>query len=271
VLIHPDGVEDLQRRLADVGVHLPIQRCWLDGRCSRFRAFFRALVRQNTGLALMALRASPAYFCTAALALRSELVRELESRLSEGTPSGLPGRWCEQRARYAANRLLYLIDSGDYPNLLARIEDVPSLGQTAAVLRTLVTGDCSTLLRFPGPAVAAVASLRPQTGGNPIAIPDSVPHSLAAVSAMTDVALYGLTELPESWAAGLSDEDLHVVRLCQGASGDTRHWSGFTYGDEVRTLGLGTTREDIRSLLARKFDYREIEDLPALELGSSYS
>jgi hypothetical protein len=271
VAVYPDRLEEVEHRLADAGLRLPVQRCLVDSRYSRFRMFARGLLRRDRALMLEVLRATPAYFCTVGLALRRQLEAALDQELSRTKPSGLPGKWWEQRVRYAANRLLYLTDTSTYARFLGRVETVPCLVQTAAVLRAVVTGNLHELLLFPGAAVATAAALLPRAGIGALFLGDDAPQTPSAISAVMDMVLHGLVDPPDRWIAGLNDEQRHVMRFCQGAAGSSRTWSGFSYGDEVRTLGLGSSSEDMRALVARKFDYTEAEDLPALDLGSHYS
>ncbi len=271
VALNPDRAGELATKLADSGLRLPVRRCMIDAGYSRYIAFARSALRDNPRAAIQLLRATPDSFLRSALDLRQQLQRVLEAELAGERPEGLLGRWWEQRVRYAANRLLYLADQSELSQLHSQIQRVPCLTLTASALHAVVSKDISSLVRFPGPLVATVASIWPE-GAVPAGVNwGNVPYEPWAITSVMDLVLHGLAEVPEVWANGLGEDDRHVLRFCQSSSGNLRDWSGFGYGDEVRTLGLNVSLDDQRALVSKKFDYRESDDMPGLDLGSLWS
>ncbi len=271
VALNPGKADELVSALANSGLRLPIQRCIIDARYSRYIAFARSAIRDNPRMAVQLLRATSESFIRVALDLRRQLQSALEGELEQDRPSGLPGRWWEQRVRYAANRLLYLTDQSDFSQLHGQIQHVPCLALTAAALDAVVSKDISKLVRFPGPLVATVASIWPEGAMHSEVDWTNIPHEPWAITSVMDLVLHGLVEVPDTWANGLGEDDRHVLRFCQASSGNVRDWTGFGYADEVRSLGLNVSLDDQRSLVSRKFDYRESDDMPALDLGSIWS
>lgn len=275
---HVAGDEVRERHLADAfhdkGIPFPVSRVSGMARMSGWRRVINYLLSHRTAQARAVEHGAS---CTVQEVLEeADAVRrvlwEILTEAVDGVKgqTGLVRRWKVQLIRYASNRLLYVESTSQLATLLQTIGDLPELDDLRCVLDGLYNGNIAQLVDRPGTAATAFAELWQEARFGPLA-PEEIPEQPTATQAdsLIQFALYGLLDIDEPSirahaADGLSDR---LLQVASGRGPAVRGQPDHSYHDEVESLLLGKSREDLRQLFWHRYSDEEPPPLAALRLG----
>jgi len=204
---------------------------------------------------LEALLDTPASLARSAHQLRVNFLSRLSSLAAVAVPDGpTRRRWHVNRIRFLTNRLLYLAPISEWGLISEAISDLPEFADTNALLRLLRSGDVSTLLNMPGPAVTAAASLLHQIEGprGQVELPSNL--TFPQIHSASILLLFGVARGPVEGTFQTSESARDFLAFCSGQSRAVRSRNDFTYLDEIQSAEIIPNHDDfVEERLERDF------------------
>jgi hypothetical protein len=197
-----------------------------------------------------------------------ELLTEAVNGASGQT--GMVRRWKVQLIRYASNRLVYLEPASRLATLLETIKGLPELDDLRCVLDGLHNRNIAQLVDRPGPAAAAFAELWHESQHGPLETGEIPERStIEQTDSLIQFALYGLLDIAEGSLPVHASEPLsdRLLQVARGNAQAARTVPDHSYQDEVESLLLGKSRNDLRQLFWHRYSDEEPPPLAALRLG----
>ena len=266
--IHPGALESLEKAFLREGFALPFQYLLAAANRSYFRTRLGYLMGQRWRVLWQAVSDSEDSLILRALGLRKNLLERVRKRFDRGIPpTGMKQRWALQEARYAVNRLVYLLPRERFDELAHMTEGTKELIETYMFLSSVRRGEFEELLRFPGPSVAAAAAFLRRDGRTTAitrGLSEEEVHSAALFS------LYGVCSLSTNTLSALEHKQREYLRFCLGIPSDKREANDFSYLDEIRSLQLGRQAMDRLRMLDKRFADEEVTLFEALYIGEYY-
>ncbi len=269
LVVYPKRANVLREALVSEGFSLPIQRLTTQSRYAPYRRFVRKYgFRRLFGVLLKSER----WFIDRARELRVRLHKELcEQREQDIPQSGMRRRWYVQKCRYRISRLLYLLDSTTYSDLMKSLPAGDEFGEYRALLGALQTGDVTGVLQMPGRVVATFCELA--DSHLEIKIKSKLPYAVdrAVAESVAALALHFSVDISNELLAPLFPGSRMLVNICRGGGqqeGDAiRRWS---YLGESECLLRHLSRNEMRHLATTRLEEKEGIGLEGLLLGGGY-
>jgi hypothetical protein len=79
------------------------------------------------------------------------------------------------------------------------------------------------------------------------------------------LSIYNAIELPDQWADTLEESEKELLRFCTFSTPSYRALNDHMYVDEIRTLQLNKSSEEMQALLTSRFNDYENVGMEALE------
>lgn len=269
--LRPGRYESLQRALLDEGFFIPLGRMRLAADTNWFRRRLRVFHKSRWGVLMTALLDSEKSLVDFAIRVRRSIRDHLMSVLACEFPRRTTRRrWHSQRVRYLTNRILYLQPAQELMFVREALENEPDFAETVALLRFLQEGEIGGLLKMPGPAVGAAASLLLAGSGGlpPIILPEEM--SEPEIHSAAVLLLYGAARLGRTGKEYADEGHSEFLSFCAGQVPSSRERRDFSYLDEIRSLQLSRTAEEARGMLENRFSDDEGVPFEALEIGGGY-
>ena len=275
IALRPHRFGELSSAFAAEGFNIPLGRIRTASRAGRFRKAVELYHQRGWKVVLEALLDTPASLARSAHQLRVNFLSRLSSLAAVAVPDGPTRRkWHVNRILFLTNRLLYLTPISEWGLITEAISDLPELAETNALLRLLRSGDVSTLLNMPGPAVTAAASLLHQIEGprGQVELPSNL--TFPQIHSASILLLFGVARGPVEGALQTSESARDFLAFCSGQSRAVRARNDFTYLDEIQSVQIIPNHDDFmeerleRDFLRLKRTVRRLHnERPALKPG----
>ena len=269
--LKPELVAPLAESFHKAGFAIPIKRLAGQSRYGRFRYYLKWLFSSGKAHSFYfeILNDSVEKITNDGHRLLDALTERLASLEGPLEEHGQVRRWKIQEYRYCLNRLMYLIGSGHFAELLDMVPAESELQEQAAVIRALAERNVEYVFRYPGYAPLACGSLAFESGIE-LKMPEGINISTTpseALESIASLALFGIRTNANS--ASISDDA--YLKFCLGEKSETRHLTDLSYADEIECLSLIPRHEKITQYLNSRYDDLEEDiDLEALSIGSTY-
>ena len=255
IALRPHRFGELSSAFAAEGFNIPLGRIRTASTAGRFRKAVELYHQRGWKVVLEALLDTPASLARSAHQLRVNFLSRLSSLAAVAVPDGpTRRRWHVNRIRFLTNRLLYLAPISEWGLISEAISDLPEFADTNALLRLLRSGDVSTLLNMPGPAVTAAASLLHQIEGprGQVELPSNL--TFPQIHSASILLLFGVARGPVEGTFQTSESARDFLAFCSGQSRAVRSRNDFTYLDEIQSAQIIPNHDDfVEERLERDF------------------
>lgn len=258
----PDKSETLIQKFKESGFSIPFKRVLALSKYNRFTRFLRwfmpIFAMSQKGLLEKASKIKKTYI---------EILKNLRQ---QDIPRGLTEkRWYIQKCRYYINRLLYLMDVTEYDTLLSLIPNENEFCQIKEVTQSILKANVSVLIQMAGPSIAAFCELWPENHVDQPGLNWDSQLSDAALDSYNILLLYRTIQLKPEILRTQSPKTQALLNFCNGNIPETREFSDLSYIDELRSLQLNYTKEEMYDMLTSRYNDYERLSLSALRLGES--
>jgi hypothetical protein len=268
--LHPDRANELGSQLSDAGMAIPIQRLVALSSYSRFR-YFLGRRKATGGLphALGMFFAKNTEFVERATRLKQAYEKSLEELLTHRPGDGPElRRWHVQRVRRVVNTLFYLRRFSEWRTNSAVFDAVPELVEQRGLAVALATGNATPILPFFPRGPAAFAELWAEHGNGTASVDTATNLSNAALDSLATLSLTGTVVSNADLVAQAGDRG-RLIRVVMNRESRVRSVPDLSYEDELESLGLGVSGEEISTLARTRYALGEGTTLDALSLLSS--
>ncbi len=165
LVFSPKSADVLHKRFRDEGFSLPIARLCSLARSERYQAHFMGQLSRFGGwwAWVKSWFATETSLIETARSIRSRLLKQAERLAEKETPTTpMRRRWYAQKRRYVLNRLLYLLPPQELPRLMQLTPDIDEFVESRVVLESLISGDATNILKYPGRVVSTLCQLWPE-------------------------------------------------------------------------------------------------------------
>src|SRR5215472_5261614 len=255
IALRPHRFGELSSAFAAEGFNIPLGRIRTASTAGRFRKAVELYYQRGWKVVLEALLDTPASLVRSAHQLRVNFLSRLSSLAAVTVPDGpARRRWHVNRLRFLINRLLYLAPISEWGLITEAISKLHEFADTNALLRLLRSGDVSTLLNMPGPAVTAAASLLHQIEGprGQVKLPSNL--TFPQIHSASILLLFGVARGPVEGAFQTSESARDFLAFCSEQTGAVRSRNDFTYLDEIQAVQIIPNHDDfVEERLERDF------------------
>jgi len=255
IALRPHRFGELSSAFAAEGFNIPLGRIRTASTAGRFRKAVELYHQRGWKVVLEALLDTPASLARSAHQLRVNFLSRLSSLAAVAVPDGPTRRkWHVNRILFLTNRLLYLAPTSEWGLITEAISDLPEFAGTNALLRLLRSGDASTLLNMPGPAVTTAASLLHQIEGprGQVELPSNL--TFPQIHSASILLLFGVARGPVEGAFQTSESQRDFLAFCSEQSRAVRSRNDFTYLDEIQSVQIIPNHDDfVEERLERDF------------------
>jgi hypothetical protein len=178
----------------------------------------------------------------------------------ELSSSGMHRRWDVQRTRFSMNRLLQLTRSDDeHSEILRRIPESDELRSLRAVARTLVEGDATHILDYPGAPTAMVARLWSGRKQAPMKVTRSALTERHRRDSLYTLWCYGAVTPDRSLIETIERPvEKDFARFCADVRVESRTWPRFSFADELQSLHMTASESPSRKLSTRNNEHEDV-------------
>lgn len=270
--LKPDKLPPLQKVFAEEGLYMPLKRFSLDAQYGRFHRFIGGILKtshwgwQQVSRLLSETEESLVY---AAHKLCNDFQSILYKIVDLDLPDrGMMRRFRIQRLRFVLNRLLYLLPVEDYKLLLNIAPDIDELFEYRQLVKALVEGNLDHILTIPGPAVSTFASFWHERGDKKLmAYNKKLLDADGSIESVCILSSFGVIDPPKSWVEQLSKSDAELIRFSLMSTPEKRILTDHSFEDEIRTLQLGVSPDEMISIINTRFSDLEALNLDGLLLS----
>lgn len=278
LLHNPEKMESLRNTLVDNGFSLPLRRLGHLVKSRRFRSHKRLVFRGQRGLLAWAKGwfITEASIVKLAIAVRNDMLA-IAGRLAEQVAPTQPTAHKSyiQKRRFVFNRLLYLMAPENYASLLQLIPDTHDFIEIRLLAEALQAKNASAVLRYPGRIVDTFCQLWSERNDTRQPSLDwAASPSRAVAESVAHMALYFPVEPDKSFLNGLACEapgSCILLDVCTGAKSIANEIQPFSFLDELELLYRASSPDDVRQLVATRYDEMEEIGFEALLLGGTSS
>jgi len=267
-----DTASEIQKQLKDNKISLPIYKLYMNSRYSGWQSFIKWL---SYFYPLESYRKSLTVekLVERAIKLKNFYIQDLKSLENvEYTQDDLTKKVLLKKYHYFINRLIYLFDVSEFEKyLLPLIPQTNDFFETRSVIEALIKNDISEIMRIGGKSILTFAEI---SKTNSLATPkinkkdSEFLNDLNQLYSIGVLSLYGLiqinkiTELQE-----IDNEDIkNFLRFCDRQNHTKRLLNDFSYNDEILSLRLNTSHNEMKNKLFTKYDSKEKLHLAGLTL-----
>jgi hypothetical protein len=270
--LHSEKADFLSRRFRDDGFSLPFQKLITWSKYSRLTRYMYYLSHDPKGLVwlIRAHRLREEYLLRKAERIKKSYMNSLQEIGKQGPPNGITQRrWYIQKFRYYINRLLYLLNSSEYGQLLEALPDVKDFRQTKEVIESVCSGDVSGLLEMPGRSISAFCEIWSEFKTEPPRC--NLPEQLTdeVLESVSILALHRIVDVQPAIYENVSPKTQAALRFCSGDTPSTREFSDLSFIDELRSLQLNYSNHESYRFLTTRYNEQEGFSLEALRLGET--
>jgi hypothetical protein len=267
--LHPSRANELKTMFYESGFSIPIDRLGALSSYPRFRYFLtRRKTQQGLAHALDIWLSTNASFVKRAARIKNTYENSLIELVSsnEADLAANEKRWQAQRVRRIVNALFYLRNFDDWPQRSEAFDAFPELVEQSSLAKALATGTVNPILPFYGRGPAAFAELWNEHGVGEA--------KLEPLGQVDDITLDGIAVLRLSGTLSESSvsEKTGEAKL-SGITSDKsplrRRSPDLTFEDELESLRLGRSGDQIAQLVKTRYSTAEGTTLDALSLLSS--
>jgi hypothetical protein len=262
---YPDKSDILTQKFKESGFSIPFKRVLAlskYGRLTRFLHWLNPIYAMSQkGLLEKASGIKEAYLNALKRIRQQDIPLELTQK-----------RWYIQKCSYYINRLLYLMHINEYDKLLSLIPEEDEFRQIREVMLSILNRNVSTLIQMPGPSIAAFCELWSENHVIPpvLDLNNHLPDE--ALDSYSILLLYRTVLLKSEILKIQSPKTQAFLNFCNGDSPETREFTNLSYIDELRSLQLNYTKEEMYDMLTTRYNNYEGLSPAALHLGiSSFS
>ncbi len=266
--VNPDSEKNLAEALEKAGYLIPISRLSSASKTISFTTKLITLINIGWSAALDAASGNIESILRHADLVRGKVRQKLGEFVESDIPDGTTLRkWHLQRLRYFTNRAVYLLPHKELAYLVPKLEEIPEFVDTVALLKTLISGEDSSLLDLPGAALTASAGLLKQRGLKLKDIKVTKDSTSAQIESASIYALWDVADIVYTDITLENNEAVEYLKFASGVAGYKRHVDSHGYLDEIRSLALNAGKNDnLRILESRSYD-SEGTVLDALGIG----
>lgn len=272
VLLWPKQLAPLQQAFSSEGFTLPFGRLVTQAQYMPYRRFARSVFRRGgVSDVLRVLFTRAKGLIDDAKAVRESIWTNLKGLSAVPIPSeGMRRRWFVQKCRYNINRLLYLSSKSDYPRLLGMIPSGQEYEEYRVLLRALVSGNVTEILRLPGHVLATFCELASEQTAPvmPETLPDMRDRGVA--ESVTMLALYFGWKVPDVQTSQMYRGSKILLEACSGGVSADNLPEELSYLDEIELLFRGLPQSRLAELARTRFAEGEEIGLEGLWLGGGY-
>jgi hypothetical protein len=265
LMVHPQDIDTLQSMFRGSGFSFPFLRMKTLAYYNRYRAYVLAgLHYRRHGLPWIvdALTTTAADLLRLALDLRRTMQQELTALRDQPPPRhGMPRRWYVQKVRYLCNRLLYMIDPSEYGILYDYTLVLDELQEIRAVLTAFRHRDVTNLLMLPGRTILAFSELWAETQSGHPAMQLESKLTEPVIESLATLSLLRVIDLPAPLLQNLPEPTRTFLSYCAGHSSQPSDISKLSFVDELQTLQIGQSAEQLYDLVTTRFNDREVVSL----------
>ncbi|WP_082654773.1 RNA-directed DNA polymerase [Janthinobacterium sp. Ant5-2-1] len=266
--LHPDRANELKSMFSENGFSISIDRLKALAAYPRFQYFLkRRKSPQGLTHALEIWLSKNVDFLKRAVRIK-KTYEELLPVLINNNKSSMDNheRWQIQRVRRIVNSLFYLRNFGEWSGEQEVFQAFPELVEQAALAQALVSGTVNPILPFYGRGPAAFAELWKAHG--------TTNAQLEPVKNINNATLDSLGSLRLSAIISENSVDEQGVEkrlpgLISEASPLKRSSPNLSFEDELESLRLGRSGQEIAELIKTRYSNEEGTALDALSLLSS--
>ena len=269
----PSKKDELSECFKEKGIAMPIQRFAVNVTYGRYHRYMRYLVN-TTSIYKRIIRELKYENASTLMSDVSYLCGEF-SRIASGIQIGranghpLMRKLQAQRLRYLLNRLLYLTPIIDYVKLLGLAPEIVEFYEYRLAVNSLITKSIDELIKIPGPAISAFASIVKELELGGIRFDTSQLDSRSVLDSLATLLAFDVVEPPESWIEQLTPSNREYVNFCIFEPLSSRAIRDFSYEDELRSLQINVDPSLRQALMTTRFSDLENINLDAL-LMSAY-
>lgn len=271
--LRPDKANSLRNGLSDGGLSLPITRLEALSTYSRFK-YFLGRRKAEGGVA----RAARLYlhsehdFVERGLRLKETYENALTAHLNTtGTSTASERRWCVQRVRRIVNVLFYLRRFDEWAGAAYIFDIFPELVEQKALAIALHEGIVDEVLPFYPKAPNAFAELWQECRQEPAKLRDieRALQSPVAVDSLINLGLNGVISADIFACEGLRGVGRTFLGCREQRGASVRSHPNLSFDDEIESLGLGMSADEITRLAKMRYAYGEVTVFEALTLLSN--
>ncbi len=266
-----DAVSEIQKELKDNKISLPVYKLYINSRYSGWQSFVKWLSYSNP---LNSYRKSlnAEKLVNRAIKLKKFYVESLESlNKIDISEQNVHQKVLIKKYHFYINRLIYLFDVSEFEEkLLPLIPKTKDFFETKSVIEALIKNDISNILNIGGKSILTFVEIskanslsNPKINKNILKYNDKTQlYSFGVLS------LYGLSQLNQSIdIEQIGDKEIkYFLKFCDVNAPLERLLNDFSYNDEILSLRLNVSKDDILEKLFSKYDSKEKLYLAGLTL-----
>lgn len=270
-LSRQDTASEIQKEFRNNKISIPIYKLYVNSRYSRWQSFIKWInfhfpVKEYiSGLTVEKLLKK-------AISLKKLYIEDLKSlKQFESINNDLEKKISLKKYHYLINRLVYLYDAKELEKeVLPLVPQTNDFYETRAVINALIKNDVTEIIKIGGKSVLTFAEVsksnslsNPNVNKSHLDVQDiNQMYSLGVLS------LYGLIPLNKylEFEQIQNDEIKNFLCFCDTKLYIQRHLADFSYYDEILSLRLNISHNEMKNKLFTKYDSKEKLFLSGLTL-----
>lgn len=266
-----DTASEIQKQLKENKISLPVYKLYINSRYSgwqslmKWLSYYNPLKRYRESLTVEKL-------VNRAIKLKQSYIENLISLDKVDTfEQDLNQKVLFKKYHFYINRLIYLFDVSEFEkNLVPLIPKTKDFFETKSVIEALIKNDASNILNIGGKSILTFAEIsKANTLSNPKINKDFLEvDNTNQLYSLGVLSLYGLLQLNKSIEIQqIQNKHIkHFLQFCDIQAPSVRLLNDFSYNDEILSLRLNTTLENMQNKLFSKYDSTEKLYLAGLTL-----
>jgi hypothetical protein len=266
-----DTASEIQKQLKENKISLPVYKLYINSRYGGWQSFVKWLSYYNP---LKSYRKSLTIekLVNRAIKLKNFYIKSLKSLDKVDTSEqNVNQKVLTKKYHFYINRLIYLFDVSEFEkNLLPLIPKTKDFFETKSVIEALIKNDVSNILNIGGKSILTFAEI---SKANSLSLPKINKTLLKAddntqLYSLGVLSLYGLILLNKSIEIEQiqNNQIKNFLQFCNVQAPTERLLNDFSYNDEILSLRLNTSHENILKKLFSKYDSKEKLYLAGLTL-----
>ncbi|MCT7611716.1 hypothetical protein N5U20_00690 [Aliarcobacter butzleri] len=266
-----DTASEIQKQLKDNKISLPVYKLYINSRYGGWQSFVKWLNYYNP---LKSYRKSLTVekFVNRAIKLKKFYIESLKSLDKVATSEqNVNQKVLLKKYHFYINRLIYLFDVSEFEDkLLPLIPTTKEFFETKSVIEALIINDISNILSIGGKSILTFVEI---SKANSLSFPKINKKLLKAddntqLYSLGVLSLYGLILLNKIIEIEQIENNQikNFLQFCDIQAPIERLLNDFSYNDEILSLRLNISHEDMLKKLFSKYDSKEKLYLAGLTL-----
>lgn len=271
LVFHPNQYLELKDKLLSNGLSIPMNRLHALSMYKPYRFFLQSWKSPSSILWKWSIkRLTKNDIIIRALKLKMAYEQALHRAQTHTTKSdeGVR-RWQIQRVRRLVNTLFYLRTANEWKNFRVELSGFPELFEQQALAEALTTGIINPILPFYSRGPLAFSELWTEQNGNGARLqwPEEG-LSKQELEGLIVLQLNGVSDDSDQLRQAPS-EFQRLFNFCSKKTPTKRSFPDLTFYDEIESLRLSRSHEDVVNLARSRYSIDEWSTLEALTLGSA--